>query len=42
MQTLSRADTADGTTVTFTDAEGRATVYETKRIEGILKAVGLA
>ncbi|WP_217592099.1 S-layer homology domain-containing protein [Cohnella sp. GbtcB17] len=34
VQTLSRADTADGTIVTFTDAEGRATVYETKRIEG--------
>ncbi|MDG0813886.1 S-layer homology domain-containing protein [Cohnella rhizosphaerae] len=34
VQTLSRADTDDGTTVTFTDAEGRATVYETKRIEG--------
>ncbi|SFW67783.1 RHS repeat-associated core domain-containing protein, partial [Paenibacillus sp. UNCCL117] len=34
LQTLSRTDTADGTTVTFTDAEGRSTVYETKRIEG--------
>ncbi|MFD2331652.1 S-layer homology domain-containing protein [Cohnella sp. GCM10020058] len=34
VQTLSRADTDDGTTVIFTDAEGRSTVYETKRIEG--------
>ncbi|GAA3400149.1 S-layer homology domain-containing protein [Paenibacillus hodogayensis] len=34
VQTLSHTDTADGTTVTFTDAAGRSTVYETKRIEG--------
>ncbi|SDE69530.1 RHS repeat-associated core domain-containing protein, partial [Paenibacillus sp. cl123] len=34
VQTLNRTDTDDGTTVTFTDADGRSTVYETKSIEG--------